>query len=187
MFSFRLGIVLIIIIALAIIAVLAWLWKKMKKNPVAGGTIGFFIAVVVATGFFVIPSRAYVVTGNKQYSHYLVYSTSEYTTKNGNKIPIDTPQTKCTLINDTDQSLVIEEVIYGFGFPDNIVVEPHTHIVLDHSKIDYFFDEEPPNSIETKSSGSVSRLWLRTSKDFGPMEDAIDKESLENLQNLLNQ
>lgn len=184
MISFTLGIALAVLVGLAFIVLFVWLWKKLKKKPVAGGTIGFFVGIIAATGIMVIPSRAYVIHGDNDYSHYLVYSSTSYTTSDNKTIDINIKQTQCVVINDTKDNYSVETVIYGFGFGSVQTLEAHSHLVLDHSKIDYFFDEEPPESIETESSGNVSMLWLRKEKNDDVL---MNPDALDSLEDMLSE
>ncbi|OFZ63051.1 MAG: hypothetical protein A3D92_24755 [Bacteroidetes bacterium RIFCSPHIGHO2_02_FULL_44_7] len=186
MISYTFALILAVLAALLMILLFVWLWKKLKKKAVAGGTIGFFVGIVAATGIMVIPSHVYVLTGGHDYSHYLLYSATDYTKKDKTTIQLEAPQTQCILVNDTDKVYAVDEVIYGYtGGNGNVkTVEPYSHIILNHSKIDCFFDDEPPASIETKSSGNVSMLWVREYKK----EDVLrDQEKLRHLQELLSE
>ncbi|MDX2359187.1 MAG: hypothetical protein QNK23_00180 [Crocinitomicaceae bacterium] len=189
MISNGLGIALAVIAGIGTIALFAWLWKIMKKKPVAGGTIGFFIACIVVTGIVVVPSNVYVINEGKDYTHYWVYSSdTQYERSNGESVEITIRQTQCMIINDTQDDYALESVIYGFGFADDKKIGAMSAIVLSRSKIDYFFDEEPPETISTESSASaVTRTWLRTEADYGGLEYLNeDASNLENLQDLLH-
>lgn len=186
MLSYSFGLILAILAALFFVFIFVWLWKKLKKKAVAGGAIGLFIGLVAATGIMVIPSHVYVLTGEHNYSHYLLYSATDYTKKDKTTIQLDAPQTQCILVNDTDKVYAVDEVMYGYGVGNGNVksVEPHTHIILNNSRIDYFFENEPPESIETESSGNVYMLWVREYKKEDVLRDA---EKLRHLQELLSE
>ena len=58
-------------------------------------------------------------------------------------------------------------------------------LLLDGERIDYFFDERPPSSIESDKEGAEIRLWLRTweayEEEYGDMDfnmDDLDEETL---------
>ena len=190
MISHITGIALAVFVGIGIIAFFAWLWNKMNKKPVAGGTIGFFISCIVVTGIVVVPSNVYVITDGENYDHYWVFgSEASYERSNGESVTITIKQTQCMLINDTKDGYALESVIYGFGFADDRLIEPMSAIVLDNSNIDYFFDEEPPESIETTSSSSaVTRSWLRTEAEYGSLDDLNqDASNLDNLRDLLEE
>lgn len=162
------GKILIGVVYLGIIVLFAFLWKKMKKKPVAGGTIGFFIGIVPAVMLGVMSTGLYVVDGEGSYSEYWVYGSPTYTTAEGDEITIENEMAEWTLINDSDAELVIEHVIYGMDakVPDDIFLDPGESTVLE-GKLSYFFDNEPPDEISTQSSSnSVYRKWLRTVEDY---------------------
>ena len=162
--NYYIGITIPFIACIAVIILFAWLWKKMKKKPVAGGTIGFFVGIIPMVFLFVSPTNVYVVTGDKEMSKYIAFGSPTYTMASGEEVSIKAPMACFTLINDSKEDVVIEHVIYGLGFEEDELVEPQQVLVsTDDSSIDHFFDEMPPDEIETSGTGSyVSRLWLRT-------------------------
>ncbi|GEM_PF-6559257 len=188
MISAGMGWTLTVVIGIGLIALFAWLWKLMKKKPVAGGTIGFFLACIAVTGFVVVPSNLYVTTGGKNCDQYWVYSSeATFEKSNGENVDIVLKQSECMLINNSDETYVIESVVYGFGFSKDMRIDPYSATVLDYSQINDFFDEEPPDEIQTEStSGFVTRKWLRTAEDYGSL-DGLDGAGLDNLRNLLEE
>ncbi len=184
--NYYIGISAPFIAGLAVIILFAWLWKKMKKKPVAGGTIGFFVGMILAAFLFVTPTKVYVVTGNKEMSKYISVGGGSYTLKNGTKVDINAPMANCTLINDSDEDVVLEHVIYGFGFQEDDLIESGQALLIDDSYIDYFFDETPPDEIETTGSGTFTVcLWLRMAADYENTH--IQEESFDNIRNLLQE
>ncbi len=158
------GKILVGVVYVAIIALFAFLWKKMNKKPVAGGTIGFFIGTVPAVMMVVMSTGLYVVDGEDSYSEYWVYGQATYTTSEGEEIKIENEMAQWTLVNDSEVDLVLEYVIYGFAndIPDDEFLDPGDSMVLEGS-IHHFFGDTPPDEISTESSSSaVYRRWLRT-------------------------
>lgn len=51
----------------------------MKKKPVAGGTIDFFVGKILANFLFYTPTKVYVVTKNKEMSKYISIGGGSYT------------------------------------------------------------------------------------------------------------
>lgn len=186
MLSYSFALVVAVLAALLFVFIFVWLWKKRKKKAVAGGAIGLFIGFVAATGIMVIPSHVYILTGEHEYSHYLLYSATDYTKKDKTTIQLDAPQTQCILVNDTDEVMAVDQVVYGYSLEHGDVksVEPHTHIILNNSRIDYFFENEPPESIETEATGNVSMLWVR---EYSKKDVLRDTEKLRHLQDLLSE
>lgn len=184
MISFTLGIALAILAGLGFTLLFVWLWKKMKKNPVGGGVIGCFVGIIAATGILVVPSHAYVVHGDNDYSQYLVYSNTTYTTSENKLIHIGIKQTQCAVINDSDTDYSIQTVIYGFGFGSVETLEAHSHLILEYSRIDHFFDDVPPETIEIEVGENVSVLWLRKQRE----DDAqMNMDPMDAIQELLTQ
>lgn len=162
------GKILIGIAYVGIIALFAWLWKKMKKKPVAGGTVGFFVGTIPAVMLAIFPTGLYVVTGEDSYSEYWVYGSATYTTAEGEEIEIENEMAQWTVINDSDVDMIIEQVIYGNGaIPNDINLYAGGDYEVIDSKISYFFKDTPPDEISTEStSSSVYLLWLRTEEDY---------------------
>lgn len=162
-----LWIVLVVLACLAVIALFAFLFKKMKKKPVAGGTVGFFIAIIVAAFMVVTPSNVYIINGVKDYSKYVLLGDTEFEMKDGSKIRLMNQIAECDLINNSGKNVVVEQVIYGFGFADNQLLESGMRLHLETSSIEHFFDDIPPETIETTSTASaVYRLWVQMEEDF---------------------
>ena len=166
--GFWLGTLLIILLGVGMIALCAFIWKKLNKNSVAGGTIGFFIGFALCVVLFVIARSMYVVTGDGEFSSYYVYGTPEYTMENGDIVTIDLPMAQSIVMNESDTVIVIEEVIYGsFHIGDgNIWVDRGEFAVIDGGRIHYFYDNEPPEEISTKNDDDYEvRWWLRNKRD----------------------
>lgn len=184
--NYYIGISAPFIAGLAVIILFAWLWKKMKKKAVAGGTIGFFVGIILAAFLFVTPTKVYVVTGNKEMSKYISVGSSSYTLKNGSSVAINAEMAHCTLINDSDEEVVLEHVIYGFGFQEDELVEPGQVLDIDDAFIDHFFDEIPPETVETSGSGTYTvRLWLRMYADYENTH--IEEDAFDNIRDLLEE
>ena len=144
---------------------MAMLWKKFKKKPVAGGTVGFFVGLVPFGILFALPISVTIIKGGTDYGVYWAYGTPNYEKSNGETIKLACSFDEAIFINDSEGEYVIEEVIYGFHMPEDIAVEPMSHILID-SPIDYFFDDEPPMEIEVEVGKYASRYWLRTSESY---------------------
>ncbi len=159
-------------------------WKKMKKNPVAGGTIGFFVGLIPCVFLFVFPTNVYVVSGNQAIAHYLCYGSSEYTMTNGDLIKINAPMAHFTLINDSKDDLMLEHVIYGYGAEQDEFVASGNILRSEATAIDHFFGDTPPETIETSGSGTYSvRLWLRTAEVYDRTH--VDQAELDHIRELL--
>jgi len=138
--------------------------KKKKSNSAIGSLIGFFLAFGILICVWMIPRRAYVVTGELEYTHYLVFGTPEYTMSDGNTVLLDMPYDECYLINDSDLDVLVEFVVYGgYGFGgDTDWVSAHEYETMPDHLIFYFFESEPPDEISVNDdSEETVRLWLR--------------------------
>jgi len=166
--KFWLGILLAIGVAILVIILFAKLFKLMKKTAAAGGIIGFFVGVTLFILYFIIPSRTYVVSGEAEFDHYVVFGSPEYEMSDGQKITIDIPSGYCLVINDTEDRIMIEEVIYGgYGFsPSPNEISGMTADYVETGAIDHFFDDVPPDEISVSNdSDEISRFWLRRARD----------------------
>jgi hypothetical protein len=165
--NYYLGISIPFIAGIAVIILFAWLWKKMRKKAVAGETVGFFVGLIVTAFLFVMPTTVYVLSGDSDFVKYISFGNSSYTLEDGKEVGIDSSIGYCTVINDSDDNFVLEHVIYGNGFEEDKFVGPGFALKVDDSAIDYFFNEMPPETIETSGSGSYAvRLWLRTGATY---------------------
>ena len=173
-----LGVVSLLLVMLLFI----WLWKKMKKKALKGGVLGFFLGLIPMMFFYVVPYNFYVLEGGKNCSNYKVIGSPEYEMKSGTKIQlIDTMA--CTIANDSDDSYVLEKIIFGgFSFPELERI-PVGKYIENQSYIAYYFDDEIPESITTESTASRigrNRIVLESDfreeyPDFGEIEE--DPES----------
>lgn len=166
--KFWIGLSMSFVIAILLMIVLGWLTKRMKKNAAIGALIGFFLgfALVMLVGFGA--RRAYVVTGDAQYDHYMVFGSPEFETKAGTTVIFDMSYNECYVVNETEEPVVIEKVIYGgFSFGGNTTwVQPGEQGILSEHSIYYFYDNEPPEEINVKDdSEETVRLWLRNRRE----------------------
>jgi hypothetical protein len=166
--KFWLGCLLFIGIGIGLILLLGWLWKKMKKRPIVGRTLGFFLGFAFVFIMILGASRLYVVHGDDDYTHYLVYGDGTYTMKDGSIQSFRDNYGYFWVINEAPFNLVAEEVVYGgFSFSSNTTTIFSGEMEqVEGSKIYYFFDVEPPDEINVDSnSDQVIRFWLRKRRD----------------------
>jgi hypothetical protein len=166
--KFWIGIIIAIGLTILTIVMFAKIFAMMKKQPVAGGTIGFFVGIVFFILYFIVPGRVYVVTGDAEYNHYVAIGSPEYEMSNGQKFTVDFPSGYCFVINDTENRIMIEEVIYGgFGFsPSPLEISGMSADIVETHAIDHFFDDVPPDEISvSEGADQVSRFWLRRARD----------------------
>lgn len=148
--------------------VLGWFTKKKFSGSGPGALIAFFVGFALIITTFLLPNRAYVVTGDGEYTHYMVFGTPEYKMPSGDKFDLELKYDECYVINETDKPVVIEEAVYG-GYVyggTTYWVEPGEYEIMEDHKIDYFYDNEPPDEISVKDdSEPETRLWLRKKRD----------------------
>lgn len=169
MFKFWFGVTMSIIIGVALMYLLGKFTQKKKQNGAIGALIGFFTGIILLFSLVFGSSRAYVVTGDGEYEHYMVLFGPEYEMPNGEQGILEMPYDYCFVINETEEPIVIEEVKYGgYGFSGSTKwVQPKDYQLIDNHKIDYFYDNKPPSEISTRGSSSdvVVRKWLRKKRD----------------------
>jgi len=155
------------VIFIGLMIVLGFIGKKIAskkaKNEASGFMIGLLIGLGLALFIILGGGRAYIITSANSYSHYLVYGTTDYKMQNGTVVLIKESYHTCTVINDTHLEFGVEEVVYAIvSFSSNYykLEAGEVEIVSTH-KIDYFFDNEPPDEIEVSDrTNSVSKYWL---------------------------
>lgn len=86
---FGVGVTLAVLICVLVMILFGWLWKKMNKKIAAGATIGGFVGIIGSVAIVIIPSRAYVITGAKEYKHHLVHNNSDYTMSSGQEVELN--------------------------------------------------------------------------------------------------
>lgn len=104
-----------------------------------------------------------VLKENQKRESLLTFGSSfNYTFQNGRTSRITV--TSNTLINDTEENLIVEEVEYStfssFSDENNVVknIESFTYTQLGKG-IDYYY-KDPPKTIRVKGGGSTTRYWL---------------------------
>jgi len=161
--SFWLGIFIFFAICILLTYLGSRIAKKMNKPPGGGGGIGFLVGLILVIYSFVGPSRCYVVTGDEEYSHYMVFGTPEYKIEGGASITVNISSGHCFVINETSGEIVVEEIVYGALFGGGTDwVYPGEGEEIKGGRISYFFDDEPPDEISvSEGTDEVSKLWLR--------------------------
>ncbi len=164
---FWLGIIITIVLAIVIVYLSAKVAKTLKKQPGGGGLIGGFLGLGLFIWVMLGPSRLYVVTGDEEYVHYLVFGATQYELPNGETINMEIGSGEFFVINETDKPVVVEEVVYGAIFGgDTDWVYPMEGEPMVGGTVDYFFDNEPPDEISVDSgTDEVTRYWLRKKRD----------------------
>ena len=165
MFKFWFGVTISLIIGAVLMYALGKITQKWKKNSAIGALIGFFLGIGLMFTLIFGASRAYVITGDGEYDHYLVMFGPEYVMPNGEVGNLEMPYDYCFVINETEKDVVVEEVKYGgYGFSGSTKwVKAKNYEIIDNHKIFYFYDDKPPPEISTRGSSSdvVVRKWLR--------------------------
>ena len=88
----------------------------------------------------------------------------DYTFSNGSTLEIKVMSN--TIINDTEDRLMVEEVYYGSMSPltnDDVIIgqiKPFSYTSLEYS-VDYYFGK-PPKKIRVQGGGYFSRYWLHS-------------------------
>ena len=166
--KFWLGVVLSIALAVLCIYLLSQITKRLKGNGATGGLVGFLLGAVLVILILVLPGRMYIVTGDAEYVHYMVFGSPEYEMESGEKLKLIMNYNQCCVVNETDKPVVIEEVVYGgYGFGgDTDWVEPGKAEFMPDHRIFYFFDDGPPDEIMVNDdSEETIRLWLRKRRE----------------------
>jgi hypothetical protein len=125
-----------------------------------------YVLLLAAIGFigsrFAMKEIVVLKTNQKKETYLTFGSSFNYTFQNGNSYVI--PVSSNTLINDTEDKLVVEKVEYSsyssISSGDNIEnnIDPFSYQQLANS-VNYFY-EEPPKTIRVKGGGTTTRFWL---------------------------
>lgn len=129
---------------------------------------GKYRYILLLAGIGLIGSRfamneIVVLKANQKREKLLTFGNSfGYTFKDGTTSTISVSSN--TLVNDTEDNLVIEEVEYStysaLSDEDKVVnnIESFSYAQLGNS-VDYYF-QDPPKTIRVKGGGSTTRYWL---------------------------
>ena len=129
---------------------------------------GKYRYILLLAGIGLIGSRfamneIVVLKANQKREKLLTFGSSfDYTFKDGITSTISVSSN--TLVNDTEDNLVIEEVEYStyssLSDEDKVVnnIESFSYAQLGNS-VDYYF-QDPPKTIRVKGGGSTTRYWL---------------------------
>lgn len=129
---------------------------------------GKYRYILLLAGIGLIGSRfamneIVVLKANQKREKLLTFGSNfDYTFKDGTTSTISVSSN--TLVNDTEDNLVIEEVEYStyssLSDEDKVVnnIESFSYAQLGNS-VDYYF-QDPPKTIRVKGGGSTTRYWL---------------------------
>lgn len=159
-------IILLITLYISTIIVLGWIFKKMGKPAGLGGIIGFIVGffIVIFTAFF--SRNVYIIEENGKCIRYTVYGNPEYVTKQEKNIIVTLSNENCLLINDSEKTFFVEEVVYGGIFAGKeMEITPFSEVILTPSTIDYFFAHDPPPEEISSNSEKEVRLWIKTANE----------------------
>lgn len=169
MISFWTGMLLLILVAILMIVTGSLIAKKKGRGSL-GGLIGFFVGVAFVLVMMIVAGRLYVVTGDGEFSEYLVYGSPKFLTDGGDEFDVAISGGECMVINDWNVPVIVEKVVYGgYGFGgDTYWIEPKESETFDEPKIFYFYeDDSPPDEISIRGGDDDEyvRLWLRNKRD----------------------
>lgn len=169
--SLTLGIVIAVIVAIAITAGIYFILKSLKAGQKAGIITGLIIGSIAGVAVVMMAGRIVVVHSPDEAGEYLVYGSPEYEFSNGFKMNLDMASGTGYILNDSEDHLVMEKVIYSTsGFFDeyyDVHILPMSITEMQSFKIDYYFDDIPPDEIEVQGgSSSVTKYWLRTKESY---------------------
>ena len=185
--SLTMGIVLGVLAGAAIFALLFFTLKSLKAGQKAGTIVGLIAGALGGIMIVMMAGRAIVVTGDQKAGTYLVYGSPTYEFSNGYKLKLSMKSLEGYVLNDTDQELVLEKIIYtsSYSVEDyyDVLIEPMSITKMPGTSVHYFFNDSPPDEIETsQSSGDVSKYWLRSrisyENDYGAMYYDQDFKSI---------
>lgn len=176
--SFTMGVILAILAGAATFAIVFFGLKSIKAGQKAGIITGSILGLIAGTMIIMMAGRAIVVTGENEAGTYLVYGSPTFEFSNGYKLKLSMKSLEGYVLNDTEQELVLEKIIYtsSYSVEDyyDVLIEPMSITKMPGTSVHYFFNDSPPDEIETsQSSGSVSKYWLRSrisyENDYGAM------------------
>lgn len=165
------GIVLAVLGGAAIFALVFFGLKSIKAGQKAGIITGSILGIIGGMMIVMMAGRAIVVSGDKEAGTFLVYGSPTYEFSNGYKLKLTMGSLEGYVLNDTDQELVLEKIVYTTSyFTDeylDVLIKPMSITKMPGTSVHYYFDDVPPDEIETSnSSGDVKKYWLRTRQSY---------------------
>lgn len=167
--NYYFGAILPFVLWLVVTIIFHRIWKKFQKNESRGAVIGFITGILLSVVLYIWSVNVYVVTAEKEYKAYVSYGSSSYKLKSGRKIHIKPAVFSCAIINDWNENVVLQKIIYGRvdGFVRDQLIRPGESIInSESSKISYFFEEQPDQKIYSKTDKGRIQLWLRTEGEY---------------------
>ena len=198
MIKFTVLIVLIAMLSIAMLSCFIFVWKKLGKKRfvlVTSITI-WLLATIYFIGTGVTLTSVYVVKSKEVTDHYKAYESVNFEISNGNFVPIS-GDTSTYIVNESDMTLILEEVFYGIGSGDryfsespemSMEIKPHDTEVVEfytyNASIDHFFADVPPSEVtqDEKSKGMIA-LWLREKTSLENLKDNLEEHILEHNSN----
>jgi energy-coupling factor transporter transmembrane protein EcfT len=164
---FIVGIIALLLVSIFTIA------KYVKKQYqsvgliVMGGIV--LIAFVMA---FLLKRNVYILRNENGtliiHEKIIVLPEYDYTMPDGTMLPIRISENECVVINETETTYLAMEqeystIRFSFGGTENekIDILPKEITVIPNEKIDYYFNQEFPATIEVQYGISESRWALR--------------------------
>ena len=154
-------------VGLALFGLIQLLMRK-SEEPIgtkffAGGVLGGGILALL----YLTPGRAYVLQSNDDIDKYISFGSYTVVMKNGEVVEQSLPFYDYVIFNNSDRDLVLEAIAYldeddevDYGDFKPVLIAPYGAGVID-SKVDYWPDEEPPESVYTKADSEI-RYWLQS-------------------------
>lgn len=150
---------------LLVMVLLFLLFRKFKMKTGINVIVTLIVGLIVGGGAFGFVSSTqgtHFVVINEDLSTEVLYSLgeNEYERANGEKVTIK--KMESVLINETGKELAFEEVVYGYGKEPtfDIIDENEVYSISCLPASIYFFENEPPASVELKNGQTVSKYWV---------------------------
>jgi hypothetical protein len=167
-FSNSLGWVILILIALVITVVLAFISKKLfTKIPDIRGHLflGGIPAVIVMFVIWGMTVSFVVIKPDFTIAENMVLGEAKYTGSDGKEVAIKkVPGHSMLILNESATTMAIEAVVYGTSFGGSeptVLIEPHSLVPYSHS-FDYLPSETPPDQVSVdQHASSTTKYWLR--------------------------
>lgn len=157
--------IIVCILTVAVLWGVSWFVRKKLKNS-QSFVIGFFLAGVFFVGLMFGIGRLYIVDEENDVQTYRVFGTFSYALADGNEITRTYNPDSVMIINNSFNTLVLEEIIYtrigNSGRNTVLLIDGWScqSFSLPGNRIYYFFDDEIDESINEPGNEPVSRYWL---------------------------
>lgn len=179
--SWTIFLVITISIAVVFMILLFFLFRRFKMKTSTNVIVTLIVGLIVgggAIGFITSTQGTHFIVVKEDLTTETLYcfGTGKYKRASGEEVTIT--KMNNVLINDSGKELSFEEVVYGYAKePTFDIIEKDAVFPIKCLPASiYFFENEPPASVEIKPGQTISKFWVNVFEDEGYIDENYDTE-----------